>query len=256
MRVAVFSAMRYDREFLNAANAASGHQLDFFEGPLARHSLPLAAGHEAVCILPNDQADAPMLSALAAGGCGLLALRSTGFNNVDLQAAADANIKVVRVTDYSPFSVAEHAVALLLALDRKIPRACNRTRDGNFSLDGLMGFDLHGKTVAVVGTGKIGRVFARIMTGFGCEVIGHDIKPSPDFEAMGGRYAAPSEIGARADVISLHCPLTADNHHLIIPVPRPGGDFLRDGAAVPGVRLPGGVCRRSGLEPGAGAAPG
>lgn len=215
MKVAVFSAVRYDREFLDAANAASGHQLDFFDVPLGAHSLALAAGHEVVCILPNDAADADTLAALAAGGCRLLALRSTGFNNVDLQAAARVAIKVVRVSTYSPYSVAEHAVALLLALDRKIPRAYNRVRDGNFSLDGLMGFDLHGKTVAVVGTGRIGRAFARIMVGFGCEVIGYDTHPVPDFETLGGRYAALAEIGARADVVSLHCPLTPDNHHII-----------------------------------------
>jgi D-lactate dehydrogenase len=124
-------------------------------------------------------------------------------------------IQVVRVVDYSPYSVAEHAVALLLATNRKIHRAYNRTRDSNFALDGLMGFDLHGRTVAVVGTGKIGRVFAKIMLGFGCNVIGYDKFPSPEFEALGARYAAPGEIGANADIISLHCPLTPETHHIV-----------------------------------------
>jgi D-lactate dehydrogenase len=152
---------------------------------------------------------------LQRGGTRLVALRCTGFNNVDLPAAARLGIKVVRVVDYSPYSVAEHAVALLLAINRKIHRAYNRTRDSNFALDGLMGFDVHGKTVAVIGTGKIGRVFARIMLGFGCEVIGYDTFPSPEFEALGAHYAEPGEIGARADIISLHCPLTPDTHHIV-----------------------------------------
>ena len=215
MKIAVFSAKRYDREFLDAANAGAGHQLRYFDAPLDLESVALAAGHDAVCIFVNDTADAAVIEALAGGGTRLVALRCTGFNNVDLQAAARFGIKVVRVVTYSPYSVAEHAVALLQAINRKIHRAYNRTRDSNFSLDGLMGFDLHGKTVAVVGTGKIGRVFARIMVGFGCEVIGYDKYPVAEFEALGARYAAPAEIGATADIISLHCPLTPETHHIV-----------------------------------------
>ncbi|MBK8120374.1 MAG: 2-hydroxyacid dehydrogenase [Sulfuritalea sp.] len=215
MKIAVFSAKRYDREFLDAANAGAGHQLRYFDAPLDLESVALAAGHDAVCIFVNDTADAAVIEALASGGTRLVALRCTGFNNVDMQAAARFGLKVVRVVTYSPYSVAEHAVALLQAINRKIHRAYNRTRDSNFSLDGLMGFDLHGKTVAVVGTGKIGRVFARIMLGFGCEVIGHDKYPAPEFEALGARYAEPGEIGARADIISLHCPLTPETHHIV-----------------------------------------
>ena len=161
MKIAVFSAERYDREFLDAANAAEGHELKYFEAPLNLETASLAAGREAVCIFVNDTADAAVLDALQRGGTRLVALRCTGFNNVDLAAAERLGIKVVRVVNYSPYSVAEHAVALLLAINRKIHRAYNRTRDSNFALDGLMGFDLHGKTVAVVGTGKIGRVFAK-----------------------------------------------------------------------------------------------
>ncbi|MET0857012.1 MAG: 2-hydroxyacid dehydrogenase [Telluria sp.] len=215
MKIAVFSAERYDREFLDAANVVEGHQLKYFDAALDLETASLAAGHDAVCIFVNDTADAAVLDALQRGGTRLVALRCTGFNNVDLAAAERLGIKVVRVVDYSPFSVAEHAVALLLAVNRKIHRAYNRTRDSNFALDGLMGFDLHGKTVAVIGTGKIGRVFARIMRGFGCEVIGYDKFPSAEFEALGGRYATPREIGVKADIISLHCPLTPETYHII-----------------------------------------
>ncbi|CEJ96083.1 D-lactate dehydrogenase (EC 1.1.1.28) [Caballeronia glathei] len=215
MKVAVFSAKPYDREFLDKANAVEGHHLKYFDDPLDLETVDIAAGHDAVCIFVNDTADAQVLDALKRGGTSLVALRCTGFNNVDLKAAERLGIKVVRVVDYSPNSVAEHAVALLLAINRRIHRAYNRTRDSNFALDGLMGFDLYGKTVAVVGTGKIGRVFARIMLGFGCNVIGFDKFPSPEFEALGARYALPDEIGTSADIISLHCPLTPDTYHIV-----------------------------------------
>ena len=215
MNIAVFSAKRYDRDYLNAANAASGHRIIYFDEPLELETVSLAGSYDAVCIFVNDKADANVLEKLYEGGTRLVALRCTGFNNVDLRAAARLGIKVVRVVDYSPYSVAEHAVALLLAINRKIHRAYNRTRDSNFDLNGLMGFDLQGKTVAVVGTGKIGRVFTRIMLGFGCEVIGYDKYPSAEFEALGGRYAKPGEIGARADIISLHCPLTPETRYII-----------------------------------------
>ena len=215
MKVAVFSAKRYDREFLNVANATAGHQLRYFEAPLDTESAALASGYDAVCIFVNDAANADVLKVLAAGGTRLIALRCTGFNNVDLKAAAALGLKVVRVVTYSPHSVAEHAVSLLQAINRKIHRAYNRTRDSNFELDGLMGFDLYGKTVAVVGTGKIGCVFTKIMLGFGCEVIGYDKYPSETFLALGARYAEPGEIGAKADIISLHCPLTPETHHIV-----------------------------------------
>ncbi|TDN70137.1 2-hydroxyacid dehydrogenase [Paraburkholderia sp. BL10I2N1] len=215
MEIAVFSAKPYDREYLNAANAAHSHRLQYFDVPLDVETVGLSGGHGAVCIFVNDRADAAVLQALVRGGTKLVALRCTGYNNVDLKAAQDLGIKVVRVVDYSPNAVAEHAVALLMAINRKLHRAYNRTRDFNFSLDGLMGFDLCGKTVAVIGTGKIGRVFAKIMLGFGCNVIGYDKFPSPEFEALGARYARPKEIGERADVISLHCPLTPETYHII-----------------------------------------
>ncbi len=215
MKIAVFSAKRYDREYLDAVNVAAGHTLKYHEAPLDLDTVHLAAGYAAVCIFVNDKADAEVLAQLKAGGTGLVALRCTGFNNVDLKAAAQLGLKVVRVTDYSPYSVAEHAVALLLAINRKIHRAYNRTRDSNFALDGLMGFDLHGKSVAVIGTGKIGRVFAKIMVGFGCNVIGYDKYPSEEFVALGGHYAVPGEIGRDADIVSLHAPLTPETYHII-----------------------------------------
>ncbi|SAL09385.1 D-lactate dehydrogenase [Caballeronia peredens] len=215
MEVAIFSSTPYEREFLDAANKATNHKLRNFEETLDMDNVDLAAGFGAICIFVNDRANAEVLEALHKGGTRLIALRCTGFNNVDLHAAARLGLKVVRVVDYSPNSVAEHAVALLLAINRKVHRAYNRTRDSNFSLDGLIGFDLYGKTVAVVGTGKIGCVFAQIMLGFGCDVIGFDPYPSPQFEALGGRYATPGEIGARADIIALFCPLTPATHHII-----------------------------------------
>ena len=215
MKIAVFSAKPYDREFLSVANVSEGHHLKYFDDPLDFETVGLAMGYEAVCIFVNDTADAEVLDALKRGGTNLVALRCTGFNHVDLKAADRLGIKVVRVVDYSPNSVAEHAVALLLAINRRVHRAYNRTRDSNFALDGLMGFDLCGKTVAVVGTGKIGLVFSKIMLGFGCNVIGYDKYPSPEFVALGARYALPQEIGATADVISLHCPLNPDTYHIV-----------------------------------------
>ncbi|MCP3720930.1 MULTISPECIES: 2-hydroxyacid dehydrogenase [Paraburkholderia] len=215
MKVAVFSSTRYERQYLDKANKAAGHELHYYDVSLDLDSVGLAAGYGAVCIFVNDRANAQVLEALHKGGTRLLALRCTGFNNVDLEAAARLGMKAVRVVNYSPNSVAEHAVALLLAINRKVHRAYNRTRDSNFSLDGLTGFDLCGKTVAVVGTGKIGCVFAQIMLGFGCKVIGFDPSPSAQFEALGLAYAKTGEIGERADVISLHCPLTPATHHII-----------------------------------------
>lgn len=215
MQVAVFSAKRYDRELLDAANERFDHDLVYFDSRLEPETAKLAAGFPAVCVFVNDDAGAMVLETLARTGTKLIATRSTGFNHIDLKAAAALGIKAVRVVDYSPYSVAEFAVGLLLALNRKIHRAYNRTRDGNFELDGLLGFDLHGKCVAVLGTGKIGRVFAKIMVGFGCHVLGYDKYRSEDFEKLGGRYVEPAELSERADILSLHLPLTPETHHII-----------------------------------------
>jgi D-lactate dehydrogenase len=214
MRVAMFSAKNYERTLLEELNAGHGHDLVYFDTLLGPGTASLAAGFPAVSVFVNDSVDADVLKGLAAGGTRLVATRSTGFNHIDLDAAKDLGIAVVRVTHYSPNSVAEFAVGLLLALNRKIHRAYNRTREGNFELDGLMGFDLVGCTVAVIGTGKIGVIFARIMAGFGCRVIGFDVHRSAEFERLGGRYVDAEGI-EEADVISLHCPLTPETHHIV-----------------------------------------
>ena len=182
MKVAVFSTKSYDREFLEAANSEAGHELRFFD---ARHTVALASGAGAVCAFVNDDLSAPVLEELRRLDTGLVALRSAGFNNVDLEAARNLGVRVARVPACSPYAVAEHAVALILALNRKIHRAYNRVREGNFALDGLLGFDLHGKTVGIVGTGKIGESFARIMAGFGCRLIAYDLKPNPVCTSLG-----------------------------------------------------------------------
>ncbi|MBV8092695.1 MAG: 2-hydroxyacid dehydrogenase [Acetobacteraceae bacterium] len=214
MRVAIFSAEKYERKLLDERNASHGHELVYVDALLAASTASAAVGFPVVSVFVNDIVDRDVLKRLAAGGTQLVATRSTGFNHIDVEAATELGVKVVRVTEYSPNSVAEFAVGLLLALNRKIPRAYNRTREGNFELDGLMGFDLFGRTVAVIGTGRIGTVFARIMAGFGCNVIGFDARRSPEFEKIGGRYVGVDEM-AEADVISLHCPLTPETHHIV-----------------------------------------
>jgi len=211
----VYSARRYDKTMLAQANADAGHDLRFLEDRLSRDTAILAKGCEAVCVFVNDTVDAEVLGILARQGTRLVATRSTGYNHVDAHAARELGIAVVRVTDYSPNSVAEFAVGLLLAVNRKIARASVRTREGNFDLDGLMGFDLHGKTVGVIGTGKIGIIFARIMAGFGCTLVGYDRYPTPAFEALGGRYIGVDELLACSDVVSLHCPLLEETHHIV-----------------------------------------
>lgn len=215
MRVAVFSAKRYDRELLEAANGAFGHELTFHDVMLEPHTVALAEGYPAVSVFVNDRLDREVLSALVAGGTQFVATRSTGFNHIDLAAARELGVRVARVESYSPYAVAEFAVGLILALNRKIHRAYNRTREGNFELDGLLGFDLHGCTVGVIGTGKIGRVFASIMRGFGCEIVGFDPFPNSAFEALGGRYLPSAELMAASDILSLHCPLTDATRHIV-----------------------------------------
>src|SRR5262247_2851656 len=185
MRVAIFSTKTYDRVFLEAANATCGHELVFFEPRLTEETTPLAAQFPAVCVFVNDQLSAPVLNALAGQGTRLIALRSAGFNNVDLIAARESGLTVVRVPAYSPYAIAEHTVGLILALNRKIHRAHARVREGNLSLEGLVGFDLHGRTVGVVGTGKIGAIVAGIMAGFGCRLLAHSRTPRPELEALG-----------------------------------------------------------------------
>lgn len=214
MKVAVFSTKEYDRQFLEVANYDHEHELVFFEVQLNRNTASLANRYPAVCIFVNDVADAATLEILASHGTGLIALRSAGFNHVDLKAAAKLGMRVVRVPAYSPFAVAEHVVAMIQTLNRKTHRAYNRVREGNFSLEGLLGFDLHGRTVGIVGTGKIGQIFAQIMKGFGCRVLGYDLFKNPAFEAV-GKYVDLPDLLSQSDIISLHCPLTPETYHLI-----------------------------------------
>ena len=214
MRVVVFSTKPHDRQFLNEANAGR-HELVFLEPRLVQETAGLAAGAEAVCLFVHDHADEPILKALADLGVRHIALRCAGFNNIDVAAAGRLGISVARVPAYSPHGVAEHAAALLLTLNRRVHRAYTRVRDGNFALEGLLGFDLHGKTVGVVGTGKIGVCFAAIMRGFGCRVLAHDIAENPDALALGVEYCAIDRLFAESHVISLHCPLTPKTRHLI-----------------------------------------
>ncbi|AXV80276.1 2-hydroxyacid dehydrogenase [Ralstonia solanacearum] len=214
MRILFFSSHRYDEDSFRAAQARSGHgfELVFQRAHLDVHTAPLAAGFEVVCPFVNDCLDADVLAVLAAGGTRLIALRSAGFNHVDLAAAQRLGLTVTRVPAYSPHAVAEHAVGMILTLNRRLHRACNRTREGDFSLDGLLGFDLAGKTVGVVGTGQIGQVFARIMAGFGCRLLAFDPFPQA---ALGVTYVPLPALLAQSDIVSLHCPLNADTHHLI-----------------------------------------
>jgi len=232
MKVAVFSTRGYDRDHLDAANAGR-HELLFHDCHLAAATAAVASGCQAACLFVNDRADAAALQGLANAGVRLLALRSAGYNHVDLAAAGRLGLSVARVPAYSPYAVAEHAMALVLVLNRKIHRAWNRVREGNFALDGLVGFDLHGKTVGVIGTGRIGAVFAGICRGFGCQVLAHDTIPDPALAAAGVRYVALSEVYAGSDVISLHCPLIAPTRHLInaaaITAMRPGVMLINTG---------------------------
>jgi D-lactate dehydrogenase len=216
MRIAMFSTKPYDRRSFDAVNEGMGHEVLYLEPRLAPLTASLAAGAEAVCVFVNDDLGAAVLERLAADGTRVVLLRCAGFNNVDLAAAQRLGLKVARVPAYSPHAVAEFTIGLMLSLVRGIHRAYQRTRDGNFALEGLLGFDLHGKTVGVLGTGKIGAIVARIVAaGFGCRVLAHDVQPDPALEAIGVTYAAPRDIAAQADILTLHCPLTPDTHHVV-----------------------------------------
>lgn len=214
MDVAVFSSKPYDRRFLGAAFAGR-HGLNYIEARLDPTTAVLGGNARAVCVFVNDEVNGDVLDAFAGLGVRLVVLRSAGFNNVDLAAAKRHGILVARVPAYSPEAVSEHAVALILSLDRHIHRAYARVRDGNFALDGLLGFNLHGRTVGIVGTGRIGQGVARIMLGFGCKVLGYDPEPNPACEASGVVYRPLPELLAASDIVTLHCPLTPATRHLI-----------------------------------------
>lgn len=213
MKIAVFSTYTYDQEFLTRTN--TGHELEFFVLPLNEKTAALTKGFEAVCVFVNDTLNAAVLQAIYDNGIRLIVLRCAGFNNVDIKAADALGIAVLRVPAYSPEAVAEHAMALVLTLNRKTHKAYNRVREGNFSLERLMGFNLHNRKVAVIGTGNIGKAFCNILKGFGCHVHAYDVYPDETLAATGVTYGTLEETLANADVVSLHCPLMDGTRHMI-----------------------------------------
>ena len=249
MKTIVYSTRAYDREFLTAANQAAGapHELAFVEAHLSVPTARMAEGYEAVCAFVNDDLDAEVLTSLAGCGVRLVALRCAGFNNVDLDKAGELGIAIARVPAYSPDAIAEHTLALIPSLNRRIHRAYARVREGNFALDGLLGFDLKGKTAGIVGTGQIGIRVAAILRGFGCRVIASDPNPDDALTDAGGRYVEWGELLATSDIVSLHCPLTPQTHHLIdakaIAAMKPGVILINTsrGAVVDAKALIGGL---------------
>lgn len=215
MKIAFYNSKQYDQEYFDRANQNNAHQIRYFSSHLNVESTSLISDEKVVCAFINDNLNAEVLQKLKNQGIKLIALRSAGFNHVDIACAKQLSLPVVRVPAYSPYAVAEHAVGLLLCLNRGIHRAHNRIREGDFSLRNLMGFDLHGKTVGVVGTGKIGQAFANIMLGFGCKVIAYDVVQNESCVTSGVNYVTLEQLFSQADVISLHCPLTPETHHLI-----------------------------------------
>lgn len=215
MKVAVYSTKNYDRKHLEISNQKFGFELEFFDFLLSEKTVKMAEGAEAVCIFVNDDGSRAVLEKLANIGVKTIALRCAGFNNVDLDAAKELGLNVVRVPAYSPEAVAEHAVGLMLTLNRRIHKAYQRTRDANFSLEGLTGFNMHGKTAGIIGTGKIGIATMRILKGFGMELLAYDPFKNPLVEELGGQYVSLDELYARSHIISLHCPATPENYHLL-----------------------------------------
>ena len=216
MKIAFFSTKPYDRNSFLGNPRAEHFEIQFFAPRLTQQTMRLAAGFPVVCVFVNDELDRTVIQYLSEHRLNLMALRCAGFNNVDLEAANQYGVSVVRVPAYSPYAVAEHTVGLVLTLNRSIHRAYNRVREGNFSLDGLLGFDLHNRTVGAIGTGKIGERFCQIMMGFGAHVLAFDLTPNPKCVDLGVEYVKDlRSIYKRCDILSLHCPLTADTHHLI-----------------------------------------
>jgi D-lactate dehydrogenase len=214
VRTAVFSTKSYDRHYLEPAAARSGHELVFFEPRLTPATAVLALGFSAICSFVNDALTAEVLADLAAGGTRFVALRCAGFNQVDLEAAAKHAIRVARVPAYSPYAVAEHTVGMMLALNRKYHKAYNRVREGNFAIDGLLGFDMHGRTAGVIGTGKIGAIVAQLLAAFGCRVLLYDVQANPECQGV-GRYVPLDELLQASEIITLHCPLMPATRHLV-----------------------------------------
>ncbi len=215
MKTAVFSTKPYDERFLTAANSAGTHEFVFLEDRLTSRTAMLAREFPAVCAFVNDDLSDGVLTSLSEGGTKIIALRCAGFNQVDLRAAARLGISVRRVPAYSPYAVAEFTIGMILTLNRKYHRAFNRVREGNFGIDGLLGFDLHGSTIGIVGTGKIGVLTAKPLAAMGCTILAHDPYPSDVMRELGAKYVTMDELLAQSDVVSLHCPLTPESHHLI-----------------------------------------
>lgn len=215
MKIAVFSTKSYDQEYFENYAIDSHYTFSFFETALNKDTASLTNGFDAVCIFVNDSVDKNTIEILAKNGVRLIALRCAGFNNVDIEASKSNNIKVVRVPAYSPEAVAEHAVALILTLNRKTHKAYNRVREGNFSLKNLIGFNLYGKTIGVIGTGQIGATFCRIIKGFGCKIIAFDVSKSDDLIQQGVEYLALDEVFQQSDILSLHCPLNSSTKHIV-----------------------------------------
>ncbi|WP_340105918.1 2-hydroxyacid dehydrogenase [Rhodohalobacter sp. 8-1] len=215
MNIAFFSTKSYDRNHFEAKVAQSNHNITFFEDALTLQTAKLVSGYKAVCIFVNNPMDEPLIAKIAELGVDVIALRSAGFNHVDLEACSKHKITVYRVPAYSPEAVAEHTVALILTLNRKTHKAYNRVRENNYSLEGLTGFNLHGKTVGVIGTGTIGTAFCKIMAGFGCDILAFDPYENEEVKQMGGTYVDFDELVEKSDIISLHCPLMPQTRHII-----------------------------------------
>lgn len=215
MKIAVYSSKNYDRKYLELANEKFGFEIEFFDFMLNERTAQMAAGYEVVCIFVNDDGSRKVLEKLKAQGTKMIALRCAGFNNVDLASAEELGLQVVNVPAYSPEAIAEHTVGLMLTLNRRIHRAYQRTREANFSLEGLTGFNMFGKTVGVIGTGRIGLATIRILKGFGMEVLAYDPFKNPIAEELGATYVSLDEIYQRSHIITLHCPATPENYHLL-----------------------------------------
>ena len=215
MKIAFFSTKPYDQRFFNKANHSLGYTINYFEPHLNAQTALLAKGCEVVCTFVNDTLDAETLRSLSSLGIRHIAMRCAGYNNVDLQTAQKLEILISRVPAYSPHAVAEHTIALLLALNRKVHRSHNRIREGNFALDGLLGYDLYGLSAGIIGTGKIGANVIRILKGFGCHILAYDPFPNDTCKELGASYITLDSLLKDSDIITLHCPLTPPNHHLI-----------------------------------------
>ncbi|EIS04405.1 D-lactate dehydrogenase [Yersinia pestis PY-47] len=229
MKLAVYSTKQYDRKYLELVNKDFGFELEFFDFLLTPKTAKMAEGCQAVCLFVNDDGCREILTELATIGVKILALRCAGFNNVDLEAAKELGIQVVRVPAYSPEAVAEHTVGMMLSLNRRIHRAYQRTRDANFSLEGLIGFNMHNRTAGIIGTGKIGVATMRILKGFGMRLLAFDPYPSEQALELGAEYVDLKTLYAESDVISLHCPMTPENHHLLN---KQSFDQMKDGVMI------------------------